>query len=161
MILIASGSNLPTCGVAPQEIVKAGFLAFSAFANLTGTSRLYETPAWPDRRDPKFVNAVAMIETDLAPTKLLAALHAIECAFNRARSNKNAPRTLDLDIIAYNDVVLDLAGGLKLPHPRMAERAFVLAPLAEIAPNWSHPVHKMTASQMLAKIDTSAIRLFS
>jgi 2-amino-4-hydroxy-6-hydroxymethyldihydropteridine diphosphokinase len=162
MILVASGSNLPFCGVDSQHIVLRAFRAVGRMSRVKRVSPLYESPAWPDASDPAFVNAVAEIETSLSPEALLAALHAIEAGFGRRRSVRNAPRTLDLDLIAYHD---EIRGGedavLILPHPRLAGRAFVLAPLAEIAPDWRHPVTGDTATDLLAAADTAPVRKIS
>jgi 2-amino-4-hydroxy-6-hydroxymethyldihydropteridine diphosphokinase len=98
------------------------------------------------------VNAVASLTSALPPRELLAALHDVEAEFGRERSLRNASRTLDLDLLAYEDAVIDEPGGLVLPHPRLGERAFVLLPLAEIAPGWRHPVSGRTAGEMLADL---------
>ncbi len=159
MIIIAAGSNLPFCGVDSQHIVLQAFRALSRMSQVRRISSLYESRAWPDPSDPPFINAAAEIETGLAPEALLAALHAIEAGFGRRRSIRNAPRTLDLDLIAYHDEMRDGAeDGLALPHPRLAGRVFVLAPLAEIAPDWRHPQTGETAVSLLAAADASGIR---
>ncbi|MCK5750655.1 MAG: 2-amino-4-hydroxy-6-hydroxymethyldihydropteridine diphosphokinase, partial [Oricola sp.] len=137
MIFIAAGSNLRFCGLDSQQVVLRAFQAVGRLARLKTVSSLYHTPAWPDPSDPPFVNAVAEIETGMGPEALLAALHAVEAGFGRRRSERNAPRTLDLDLLAYHDIVQgEDEQGLVLPHPRLANRAFVLAPLTEIAPDW-------------------------
>lgn len=162
MILIAAGSNLPFCGVDSQHIVLRAFRAVGRMSRLKRVSSLYESPAWPDSSDPVFINAVAEIETSRSPDALLAGLHAIEAGFGRRRSQRNAPRTLDLDLIAYHD---EVRGGedatLILPHPRLADRAFVLAPLAEIAPEWRHPVSGQTAAELATGSDLSIMRKIS
>ncbi|WP_375206431.1 2-amino-4-hydroxy-6-hydroxymethyldihydropteridine diphosphokinase [Hyphococcus sp.] len=159
MILIAAGSNLHFCGLDSQDIVLRAFHALSRMSHLKIVSSLYETPAWPDPADPPFVNAAAAIETDMRPEALLAALHAIEAGFGRRRSERNAPRTLDLDLLAYHDIVQgEDEQGLVLPHPRLANRAFVLAPLTEIAPDWRHPVTGETAAALLAGADAAGVR---
>ncbi len=117
-------------------------------------SRLYASPAWPDPSDPAFVNAVAAVSTDMGPVALLGTLQAIEAGFGRRRSPEaNGPRTLDLDIIDYKGKIRepDTASPLALPHPRAHERDFVLAPLAEVAPGWTHPVSGKAVEALLAE----------
>lgn len=136
-------------------------------SHLKAVSSLYESEAWPDASDPPFVNAVAEIETTMAPEALLAALHAVEAGFGRRRSVRNAPRTLDLDLLAYHDELRSGAedgktdGGLVLPHPRIAERGFVIVPLAEIAPDWCHPVTGRTARDLLKDVPAAGLRRIS
>ena len=162
MILIAAGSSLPFCGVDSQQIVLRAFSALARVATLREISALYETPAWPDANDPPFINAVAEIDTGLSPEALLQALHAIEAGFGRRRRQKNAPRSLDLDLIAYHDERRNGGGkGLALPHPGLGSREFVLAPLAEIAPGWRHPVTGVTALTMLEALPTRQARRIS
>ncbi len=108
-----------------------------------------------DSSGDDYVNAVACIDTPLAPADLLAALHAIELAHGRERPYRNAPRTLDLDILLYGDQQID-SPALHVPHPRMLERAFVLAPLLEIAPEVEIP-GRGPASQFLAAVAGQAI----
>lgn len=129
---VALGANIGE----PLRQIEA---AFAALAALPGTrvlarSSLYRSAPVGYADQPDFVNAVAMIETALAPHALLDALLAIERAHGRVREFPNAPRTLDLDIVLYGDVVLQ-EPGLTIPHARMLERAFVMLPLAEIAPD--------------------------
>jgi len=148
---------LPFCGVDSQQLVLHSFLAIDRFAPIVAQSPLYASPAWPDPADPPFVNAAARIQTDLAPAALLAGLHAVEAAFGRRRGEKNAPRTLDLDLIAYNDIRSEKPA---LPHPRFSARDFVLAPLSDIAPEWRPPGGGETAAEMLAGLqDRAAERL--
>jgi 2-amino-4-hydroxy-6-hydroxymethyldihydropteridine diphosphokinase len=124
-------------------------------------SSLYRTAPVGLHHQPDFINAVAMLEVDRAvlpaPT-FLEQLFAIEAAFGRVRSIKNAPRTLDLDLLLYGDQQLDLPG-LSLPHPRMTERAFVLAPLAEIAPGLVIPGHGALSGLLPAVADQQIERL--
>jgi 2-amino-4-hydroxy-6-hydroxymethyldihydropteridine diphosphokinase len=101
-------------------------------------SSLYRTAPVGEPDQPDFINAVVQIETALDPLEVLDALLAIERRHGRVRSRRNAPRTLDLDLLLYDDRTIDTPG-LQLPHPRMHERAFVLLPLAEIAPDASIP----------------------
>ncbi|HEY5612100.1 MAG TPA: 2-amino-4-hydroxy-6-hydroxymethyldihydropteridine diphosphokinase [Lysobacter sp.] len=132
--------------------------AFVALGRLPGTrllraSRLYRTPAWGVTAQPDFVNAVAMIETTLAPTALLQELLRIERDAGRDRladgSDRWGPRTLDLDLLLYGDAVIDVPG-LSVPHPHMHERAFVLVPLLEIAPDARIPGRAAVADALAA-----------
>lgn len=151
MILIALGANLPSPAGAPAQTLRAALARLGGErVRVAAVSSFYNTKAWPDPADPPFVNAVAAVETVLPPDALLAALHEIETAFGRTRSAKNAPRTLDLDLLDYNGRVE--AGPPILPHPRIAERDFVLRPLAEIAPDWRHPVSGLTAGELLSRL---------
>lgn len=106
---------------------------------LTGVSGVYETDPVGYRDQPRFLNLVARLRTDLAPRALLDRLRAIERERGRERTFKNAPRTLDIDLLLYGDRVIDQEG-LRVPHPRMTERSFVLVPLLELDPELTHPV---------------------
>jgi len=151
-ILIALGANLPSPAGPPAETLKAALAALvEAGVTVRKFSSFIQTPAWPDPADPVFTNLTASLKTSLQPLALLELLHRIEKMFARVRSRPNAARTLDLDLLAYGDMVLT-GQGLELPHPRLAERRFVLEPLAEIAPHWRHPVTGLTPIQMLEKL---------
>ena len=151
MILIALGANLPSeCGP-PAATLAAALGRLEALGlNIVSVSSFYKSPAWPDPSDPPFVNAVAAIRTGLQPPELLGLLHKVETEFGRMRSVPNAPRTLDIDLIDQDGLVR--CGDVVLPHPRMADRSFVLAPLAEITPGWRHPVTGESAGEMLARL---------
>lgn len=112
-------------------------------------SSWWRSAAWPDPHDPPFLNGVAIVRTELDAHALMIALGRVEEAFGRRRERPNAPRTLDLDLVAYGRMVGDM-DGLILPHPRAAERGFVMRPLAEIAPDWRHPISGETA-EVLAR----------
>ena len=158
MIIIAAGSNLAFAGHPPPALVSSALNSLEKFGSGLQLSPLYESPAWPDPDEPAYVNAVAILaKSALAPEALLAALHALEDGFGRERAYlrdpalRYAPRTLDLDLIAYDDETrTGSAGGLMLPHPALAQRDFVLAPLCDLAPDWCHPVTGETAAAMLA-----------
>ena len=114
-------------------------------------SRMWLSRAWPDPNDPPYRNAILQAHTALAPAAVLAILHDLEAEAGRVRDHRaNAPRTLDLDLIAHGDAIID-SGGLILPHPRAHDRAFVMGPLAEIAPGWVHPVLGRTAVELYRK----------
>ena len=137
---IALGANIAGRFPNPEAAIEAALLALnSSDIKMIKRSRLYRSIAWPDPADPEYVNAVAAVATELPPEVLLARLHGIEADFGRVRRQPNAPRPLDLDIIDYAGRVSAPDGATILPHPRMTERAFVLLPLAEIAPDWRHP----------------------
>ena len=112
-------------------------------------SSWWRSAAWPDPNGPEYRNGVALVEAEGSAQTLMEGLLVIESALGRARAEKNAARTLDLDLIAYGREVR--AGpGLTLPHPRAHERRFVMGPLAEIAPHWTHPVLGATAAMLAA-----------
>ena len=122
---------------------------------LLAASSLYRSDPVGYADQPHFINAVAKLQTRLSPHELLDALHVIENRHGRRRSVRNAPRTLDLDLLIYGVLVLQ-EEGLTLPHPRMHERAFVLMPLAELAPDASVPGRGPIA-QLLAQVDRSGV----
>lgn len=138
-IVVALGSN--DCGVWRDccEALEAALARFRGEGmDVVARSSWWRSAAWPDPTDPPFLNGVVIIRTEHEPRDLMAALGRIEAAFGRQRIAANAPRTLDLDLIAYGRMTGNL-DGLILPHPRAAQRLFVMGPLAEIAPDWAHP----------------------
>jgi 2-amino-4-hydroxy-6-hydroxymethyldihydropteridine diphosphokinase len=156
VILIALGANLPSPAGAPAETLKQALILLAQRSiTVEKRSGFYRNAAWPDPADPPFVNAVVSVRTSLLPAELLAELHRIEAHFGRRRSEPNAPRTLDLDLIDYNGRVEP--GPPELPHARMHLRAFVLCPLAEIAPGWRHPVSGLTVTDLIAALPPTDI----
>ncbi len=111
-------------------------------------SSLYETAPWGKTDQPDFLNQVLQIETELRPEELLRAVLFIEEQGGRIRTVKNAPRTIDIDILFYDRLILEVKG-LTIPHPRIAERRFVLEPMNEISPDFIHPVMRKTIHQLL------------
>jgi 2-amino-4-hydroxy-6-hydroxymethyldihydropteridine diphosphokinase len=111
-------------------------------------SSLYETAPWGKTDQPDFLNQVLLVETILSPKALLQAIFSIEEKGGRKRTVKNAPRTIDIDILFYNHLILEKPG-LSIPHPRIADRRFVLEPLNEISPGFLHPVLGKTIQQLL------------
>jgi 2-amino-4-hydroxy-6-hydroxymethyldihydropteridine diphosphokinase len=150
-IFIALGANIPSATGSPEATLRAALAALEERGvRVFRLSSFRQTQAWPNPADPPFINAVAWIETDLQPFALLGLLHDVETVYGRKRSAANAPRTLDLDLIDYAGRVEQ--GTVVLPHPRMADRRFVLEPLAEVAPGWRHPVTGLTVEALLAAL---------
>ena len=154
MILIALGSNLPSPRFGPpQAVLEAALFALSKKeVKVCRRSGWYRSAPQPRLDQPWYVNGVAEIETGLAPPALLALLHEIEADFGRVRKARNEARVLDLDLIAYHDFVSAPGEVPRIPHPRLAERAFVVLPIAEMAPDWRHPVTGLTADELSAQL---------
>ncbi len=153
-VLIGLGANLshPRHG-GPRATLEA------ALAGLEGSdiriharSRWYRSAPVPASDQPWFVNGVAALETALEPAVLLARLHELEAAFGRRRGQRNAARTLDLDLLDFRGRISEPGERPELPHPRLAGRAFVLLPLAEVAPGWRHPVSGQRIEAMIADL---------
>jgi 2-amino-4-hydroxy-6-hydroxymethyldihydropteridine diphosphokinase len=145
-IIVGLGSNMPGHHDSSEQLLEAAIKALGAAGlKVVNRSNWRRSAAWPDPADPPFVNGVAIIEADLPDYEIMRRLHAIEKAFGRVRSVHNAPRTLDLDLIAHGRTV---SANPQLPHPRAASRRFVMIPLAEIAPGWVHPVLNKTAAEL-------------
>jgi len=158
MILIGIGANLPSAAGSPRETCEAALTHLERLGLVvTARSPWYETAPVPASDQPWFINGVAAVKTRLSPAGVLAALHLTETAFGRLRSQPNAARTLDLDLLAYGEQVRTDAAPL-LPHPRLHERAFVLFPLRDLAPAWRHPVLGETAANLAAKLPEQGIR---
>ena len=156
---IALGSNLgdrwATLSAAVQRLRAEPGL------RVVARSEFYETaPVNCPPGSGEFLNAVASVETDRSPQDLLRLLHRIERQFGRVRAETNSPRTLDLDLILYDSAVIDTPE-LIVPHPRMHERAFVLVPLAEIAPDAVHPISKITVRELASAVARDDIRVLA
>ncbi len=147
---ISIGSNLgdreENCKQAINLIEKNGIV-------IKKQSRMYETAPCGLKGQPKFINMAVEVETDKKPEELLRVLKEIEKEIGRTETVKWGPRVIDLDIIFYNDLILKTQD-LEIPHPYMHERAFVLKPLCEIAPDKKHPVIKKTVKEMLKNLST-------
>ena len=161
MILIAIGSNLPHPVYGdPFSVCQAAVEALSvAGCAVKSVSRWFRSASVPRSDQPDYINGIVNIRTSLSPPLLLETLHEIENVFGRRRSVPNAARILDLDLIAYQDVVMSGEIAPILPHPRMSERAFVLLPLQDVAPHWTHPVSGQKIATLAAALPEGQICL--
>ncbi|MET0272520.1 MAG: 2-amino-4-hydroxy-6-hydroxymethyldihydropteridine diphosphokinase [Phenylobacterium sp.] len=149
-MVVALGSNLAGDFASSEALLEAALALFpQAGLPVLARSSWWRSAAWPDPAGPEYRNGVAIVEAKGGPQAVLEALFAIETRLGRARGARNAPRTLDLDLIAHGRQVID-APDLVLPHPRAHDRRFVMGPLAEIAPGWTHPVSGLSAADLAA-----------
>ena len=177
LAIIGLGSNMLRDREGPVQILQSALTQLMVESVvLKATSQFYATPCFPAGAGPDYVNAAALLETSLTPADLLEHLHRIEALMGREREARWGQRTLDLDLLAYGDAIApDLAGYLQwrdlplaaqatdapshliLPHPRLQDRAFVLVPMNDIAPDWRHPVTQRSTRQMLADLAAAEI----
>ncbi len=152
LVLIGLGANLPSAfGTPLQTLERALPRLAAAGAAPVSCSRWWRSQPVPISDQPWFVNGVISVATELAPAALLDRLHEIEAEFGRRRSHRNAPRLIDLDLLAFGRLCHAI-GPPVLPHPRLSERAFVLRPLHDIAPAWRHPVSGRTLTDLIADL---------
>jgi 2-amino-4-hydroxy-6-hydroxymethyldihydropteridine diphosphokinase len=175
-LLIALGANLPQNGHPPEITLRSACDDLAASLGPLISSLIYATPCFPAGAGPDYVNAAisAPLPADLGPQQVLDLLHRIEDRYGRHRETRWGMRTLDLDLIAFGETVLpdpathrqwrDLPADdqrtlapdrLILPHPRLQDRAFVLVPLCDVAPDWPHPITGLTVAQMAAALPTA------
>ncbi len=152
IVYLSLGSNLGQ----REANLQAALEALPPWVQVKACSSVYETAPWGYANQPSYLNLVVQGLTHLPPRRLLYSLKRIEARLGRRATFRYGPRTIDLDILAYDDLRLDTPG-LSIPHPRMQERAFVLVPLCEIAPAWVHPRLKRTACALCASIDTEEV----
>jgi len=148
-VVVALGCSLPGSYPSREALLEAALIVLASEGlAVMGRSAWWTSAAWPDPTAPAYLNGVALVETERSAEATLAVLHGIEARFGRVRAEANAPRTLDLDLIAHGRTVLK--GAVVVPHPRADERLFVMGPLAQIAPDWRHPVSGRTAADLAA-----------
>lgn len=123
-------------------------------------SPIYETPPWGVLDQPAFLNQVIEVETDLSPNELMKTIKQLERELGRTPGIRYGPRLIDLDILFYDHLVME-SDSLVIPHPRLAERAFVLVPLADLAPGFVHPVLGQMVEELLGNVDRSGIELYT
>ncbi|MBO9445384.1 2-amino-4-hydroxy-6-hydroxymethyldihydropteridine diphosphokinase [Ruegeria sp. R14_0] len=175
--VIALGANLKLRGNEPKVTLRDALDAISRHGVvIRAISRFYETPCFPAGAGPDYVNAAALIETEKSSEDLLEVLHQVEHEFGRERVQRWGMRTLDLDLVCFDDHILPDSAEfdrwltlspeeqrqrapkqLILPHPRLQDRAFVLVPMADVAPDWRHPVLGRTVREMLADLPPEEI----
>lgn len=161
-ILIGIGANLSSDTYGdPLSACEAAVSAIDAAGDVhvVARSRWFESEPVPKSDQPWFINGVIAVKTNLSAENLLARLHTIEADFGRVRTVPNAPRVLDLDLLAYEDVIIEGQSGgegegegVRVPHPRMETRAFVILPLQDVAPDWTHPQTGRSVGEMAAKL---------
>ena len=175
--LVAFGSNQRFSGMKlPETLHAAARKLAGPDLEVLAISRFYASPCFPVGAGPDYVNAAALLATSLDPAALLQRLHRVEADFGRVRVQRWGQRTLDIDLLACGDLVLpdaathdhwrdlppDRQGHLApdqliLPHPRLQDRAFVLVPLADVAPDWRHPRLGLTVLEMLNRLELAEI----
>ncbi|MFL2669132.1 MAG: 2-amino-4-hydroxy-6-hydroxymethyldihydropteridine diphosphokinase [Alphaproteobacteria bacterium] len=156
MIFIGIGGNLPSdkFGSTIRTLKQTLQFIDSNLCKVVRCSPCYRSAPVPITAEPDYINAVAEIETFLPATELLANLHDVENQFGRVRSVKNASRTVDLDLLIYHSQVIEIEkeGGLRVPHPRMEGRAFVLLPFFDLVSDWVHPISKKPISNLIRNL---------
>jgi 2-amino-4-hydroxy-6-hydroxymethyldihydropteridine diphosphokinase len=155
-VYLALGSNLGD----RLANLKEAIAALPPQMEVQAKSSIYETPPWGYEAQPKFLNQVIKAETYLAPGPLLKHLKRLEVALGRQESFPNGPRQIDMDILFYDDLVLN-SPSLVIPHPRLHERGFVLLPLMDISPDLVHPVNQKSVREMAAECEAAGIEKFA
>lgn len=150
VVLLGLGSNLDH----REANLRKGVAMLARSLEMVEGSSVYETEPWGYKGQPRYLNLVCLARTAVSPEELLRLCQETERAAGRTPTFQYGPRVLDVDILAYGERVIDTPA-LVVPHPRLAERRFVLVPLAEVAPGWVHPVLKSTASELLTEVEDS------
>ena len=156
MIYLNIGSNLPSqSGGRKDNINRAIKYLKELSLKIIKISSFYETPSYPNKSDPKFINICIKLKTELEPSVLLGKIKEIEVKLGRIRLNKNEPRTCDIDIIDYDGKIIDNEN-LTVPHPKSHIRNFVIYPLKEIEPEWEHPIYKKKIDKFFTELDKNS-----
>jgi len=156
VVFLALGSNLGN----RLENLQHAVNRLAPFVQISHVSSIYETEPWGITEQPRFLNMVVEGETALAPEELLGALKTRERELGRTETVRYGPRLIDIDILFYDDLIYK-SDALEIPHPRLAERRFVLVPLADIAPDLLHPSLRLTVRELLAQLpDTGDVKLY-
>ena len=162
MILVAIGANIPgDDGAGPKENCERALSLLEADGmTIVARSRWYRSSPWPRSDQPDYINGVVRIETYESPEALLLRLHAIEARMGRIRGAPNIARVIDLDLLAFDRLICEVQSEdnstqLRLPHPRLHDRSFVLLPLSEVAPTWVHPASGRRVAEMIANLAES------
>ena len=153
MIYLGIGSNL---GNKRLNIEKAKFKIIENNIKILQSSNYYESLSWPNKKNPKFLNIVLKISTNLKPTKLIKIFQNIENSLGRKKAPRNSPRICDIDIVDYKNMQINK--GITLPHPRLHLRNFVLLPLYELDKGWKHPVFKDDIKTLILSLPNRDIR---
>ena len=157
MILVAIGSNLNSKSFgSPEQNCNAAIDMLRKYFEVTQFSSLYKTEPIPKSEQPWFVNCIVNIKSKISPSRILDTLLEIELQFGRKRNRKNEARVIDLDLIAYNSLIVKSLK-LTLPHPRMHLRKFVIQPICDINKNWIHPISKKKAFEILKELANQKI----
>jgi 2-amino-4-hydroxy-6-hydroxymethyldihydropteridine diphosphokinase len=155
IVYLALGTNLGD----RSGNLKQAIAALTPQLDVKAKSQVYETPPWGFEEQPRFLNQVVKANTYLDPEPLLKHLKRLEVALGRQESFPNGPRLIDMDLLFYDDLVLNKPS-LVIPHPRLHERGFVLLPLMDIAPNLVHPVQQKTVQELMALVNVEGIEKF-
>ena len=154
-VYLALGSNMGS----RLSNLKNAITNLTPQMNVKAKSRVYETAPWGYADQPRFLNQVVKVETYMEPEALLYHLKRLEGALGRVPSFQNGPRSIDIDILFYDDLVWD-SSVVQIPHPRLHERAFVLAPLADLAPALVHPVLNKSVSALLTGLNQGSVQVY-
>ncbi len=157
MKIIALGSNIPFLDMSPIKIIEASYETLEKYSiQILKKSYIYQSEAFPNKSDPLFYNAALSVETNLHPNELLEIILKIEKIFGRERNERNSPRTLDIDIICFDNLVLNKKN-LIIPHPALHLRPFVILPIRDLDTNWKHPVFLKTITEIIDKFEPNEL----